>query len=290
MKLYITNKDGKVLDLLGNSSRFVLTHAEGLHGIDTDIGTSESPYMDGVHVTSVKALPRGITLTLKLKSDVAENIAFVQSVIKSKQTVTLTEEEGEKKIAVQGVVTIPPFSRMQIACAVELSIYCPKPYWEDIYNIVGTLSRAIDMLNFPGGSGQHFTEHGIPFGVINESLERTITNDGDVAVGMLIRIIARGPVKNPALYCSTGEQNGNFMRLAITMKEGDEVQISTVTGEKFTTLNGRDSYLGKSLLTYLTFKGHNWLQLETGANTFNAVADEGAENIQFLITYRRRFE
>ena len=156
--------------------------------------------------------------------------------------------------------------------------------------MIGTISTAIELLNFPEGIGQFFAEEGRPFGVVNQELEKTIENDGDVAVGMIIRLIARGNITNPSIYCSTGEQRGNFMKLNISLKDGDEVEISTVTGNKYIKLNNREIYLGKSLVSYLEFSGRNWLQLETGLNTFNAKADSGSENIQFLMTFKRRFE
>ena len=290
MKLLLTNKDGKTLDLLNNEDRFVLTKADGLHGVDTDIGTSESPYMDGVNVVSVKALPRGISLTLKLKSDIKSNIDFITNIVKSKQLVTLTEEENDETITIKGIATIPPYTRMLSACLVQIDIYCGQPYWEDVNTIIGTISSAIELLNFPDEIGQYFAEEGRPFGVVNQELEKSIENDGDVAVGMIIRLVARGNITNPSIYCSTGEQRGNFMKLNISLKDGDELEISTVTGNKYIKLNNREIYLGKSLVSYLEFSGQNWLQLETGINTFNAKADSGAENIQFLMTYKRRFE
>ena len=108
MKLILTNKNGETLDLLNNDNYFILSACDALHGIETDIATADSPYLDGSIIESVKALPRGISMTFKLIPDIRQSIDFFTSVVKSKQYVTLTETENEREITIKGIATIPP--------------------------------------------------------------------------------------------------------------------------------------------------------------------------------------
>ena len=291
MKLSIINKNNEILDLLNNTNKFILFKAEALHGIETDISESESPYMDGSNIDIVKALPRGIELTFKLVGEVKDSINFFTKYIKSKQFVTLREIEDDKDIIIKGVATIPPYSRMLQDCEITLTIYCGQPYWEDINYVVEIISEKIDLLFFPI-NGQYFTSIGRPFGVIDTSLEKTFINKGDVSVGMLLNLVALGTVTNPRISCSSGEQNGWYMQLNLTLQSNDEVKINTVKGNKYITINGSDSYNGKPILSYLEFKGLDWLQLETGANTFNVSTSGGAtnSNVYFNINYKARYE
>lgn len=291
MKLSIINKNNEILDLLNNTNKFILFKAEALHGIETDISESESPYMDGSNIDIVKALPRGIELTFKLVGEVKDSINFFTKYIKSKQFVTLREIEDDKDIIIKGVATIPPYSRMLQDCELTLTIYCGQPYWEDINYVVEIISEKIDLLFFPI-NGQYFTSIGRPFGVINTSLEKTFINKGDVSVGMLLSLVALGIVTKPRISCSSGEQNGWYMQLNLTLQSNDEVKINTVKGNKYITINGSDSYNGKPILSYLEFKGLDWLQLETGANTFNVSTSGGAtnSNVYFNINYKARYE
>jgi hypothetical protein len=291
MKLSIINKNNEILDLLNNTNKFILFKAEALHGIETDISESESPYMDGSNIDIVKALPRGIELTFKLVGEVKDSINFFTKYIKSKQFVTLREIEDDKDIIIKGVATIPPYSRMLQDCELTLTIYCGQPYWEDINYVVEIISEKIDLLFFPI-NGQYFTSIGRPFGVIDTSLEKTFINKGDVSVGMLLNLVALGTVTNPRISCSSGEQNGWYMQLNLTLQSNDEVKINTVKGNKYITINGSDSYNGKPILSYLEFKGLDWLQLETGANTFNVSTSGGAtnSNVYFNINYKARYE
>lgn len=289
MELILTNKSGQSLDLLNNKNRFILKAAEALHGVDTDIIESESPYTDGSTIDDVRALPRGIELTFKLIGNIKASIDYFTSIVKSKQLVTLREVENGKDITIKGIATIPPYTRMAQSCEIVLSIYCPQPYWEDLNYLVGVIGEKIDLLHFPA-EGQYFTETGRPFGVIDTTLEKTFNNTGDVKVGMLISIIALGEVVNPRISCSTGDQNGFYMKLNITLKDDDELQINTVKGEKFITINGLETYNGQPILNYLEWHGTDWLQLETGANTFSVTTEGDNSNLYFSIIYKARYE
>lgn len=288
MNLVLINKSGQELDLFRNP-HFLLAEVEGLHGIEVNIGESESPYTDGSSIETVKALPRGIELTLILRGDVEEAINAITSVVKSKQMVTLKEKSSKGEITVKGVVSIPPYSRMMQSCRVTLSIYCGQPYWEDLVQVVADIAESIGLLCFPV-EGQYFTFDGRPFGVLDTNLEQTFVNDGDTDVGMVITINTYGEAVNPRISCSTGSQNGWWMQLNISLKEDDEVVISTVRGNKYITINGVETYNGEPVANFLEFNGEDWLQLEQGRSNFNITAERGAENLHYSISYKRRFE
>lgn len=291
MDLILTNKNGQTLDLLKNKNRFILKAAEALHGIETDIIETDSPYTDGSEIDDVRALPRGIELTFKLVGNVKASIDYFTSVVKSKQVVTLKEVENGKELVIKGIATIPPYTRMARSCELVLSIYCSQPYWEDLNYIVETISKKIDLLYFPS-EGQYFTASGRPFGTLDTDLTKTFNNEGDVAVGMLISMVALDEVVNPRISCSSGDQNGWYMQLNLTLKSNDLLEINTTRRDKYITINGLEEYEGEPILNYLEFNGYDWLQLETGENTFS-VTTEGGEtnsNVYFNILYKGRYE
>ena len=294
MKLILTNKNGETLDLLNNDAHFILSACDALHGIETDIATADSPYLDGAIIEQVKALPRGISMTFKIIPDIVESLEFFTSFVKSKQYVTLTQTEAGREITIKGIATIPPYTRMAAACEIQLDIYCGQPYWEDVKQIIGAISMFIDLLNFPV-AGQFFTPTGRPFGSVNIDAEKTFVNDGDVSVGMRILITALDEVTNPAIVCSTGDQVNNYMYLELTLQQNDEVEINTVRGQKYIKINGSTTYNGVPILSYLRFNGADWLQLETGENTFNVgTFENGAiiptNDVYFTISYKQRYE
>lgn len=289
MELYLINKNNQVLDLLHNKDKFIISDAEALHGIEVEISESDTPYADGTEIDDVKALPRGIELTLTLKGNIQQSLDFITGYVKSKQVVTLREISNGRDITIKGVVNIPPYNRMQKLCKITMSIYCNKPYWQDIEEVVGVIDDVISLLYFPV-QGQYFTPAGRPFGVVNTSLTKELINDGDTITGAVFTIVATGEVVKPQINCDSGEQVGNYMRLNLTLKENDEVIISTIKGNKYITINGADTYNGVPILSYLEFKGNDWLQLEQGSNTFTITVSSGKEHVYFNASYRRLYE
>jgi hypothetical protein len=287
--LTLTNKNNQVLDLLNNRDKFILSAAEGLHGIDTDIAESESAYTDGSNIESVRALPRGIELVFTLRGDVQQSIDFFTSIVKSKQYVTLRETKGDRDISIKGIATIPPYSRMASMCKITLSIYCGQPYWEDVAQIVETINQYINLLYFPV-VGQYFPIGGRPFGAFNRDLTKTFTNKSDTTVGVIISVVAVGEVKKPKISCDTGTQAGWYMQVNVNLSANDELTICTVKGEKYVRINGLDEYNGTPVVNLLEWQGEDWLQMETGANTFSCSTDGTNENVSFSITYKGRYE
>lgn len=289
MELYLINKNNQVLDLLNNKDKFILSDAEALHGIEVDIIESDTPYTDGSEIDDVKALPRGIELTLTLKGNIQQSLDFITSYVKSKQHVTLREINNGRDITIKGVVNIPPYNRMQRSCKLSLSIYCNKPYWQDIDDVIGVIDDVLSLLNFPV-QGQYFTQAGRPFGVVNTNMTKELINDGDTITGAVFTIAATGEVVNPQINCDSGEQIGNYMRLNLTLHDGDNVIISTIKGDKYITINGSIYYNGTPILSYLEFQGKDWLQLEQGTNTFTITTTSGSQNVYFNASYRRLYE
>ena len=289
MKLIFENKNGQRLDLLNNRKFFKLIAAEGLHGVEVEFSETESAYTDGSTVDDAKALPRGIALKFALCGDVTAGLDIFHAVVKSKQVGKLIKTEKEKETKIQGRVTIPPYSRLNNPVTVELQLYCGQPYWEDVQELVGTISELVDLLYFPE-EGRGFPEEGVPFGELNIEKKQTITNDGDTSVGLTIVINALGDVVNPRIACSTGEQNGYYMKLNTTLKDGDEVIISTHKRAKYITINGIEYVNGVPILSLLEYVGAEWLQLETGQNVFNITTDNEGAQVYFYIYFSRRWE
>ena len=289
MDLIFENKNGQRLDLLNNRKYFKLIAAEGLHGVETDFSETENPYTDGAELDNVRALPRGIALKFALCGDVAASLDIFHAVVKSKQVGKIYKVEENRETKIEGRVTVPPYSRLSNAVTVELHLYCGMPYWEDVQELIGTISEVVDLLYFPE-AGRGFPESGVPFGEINLEKEQTITNDGDTSVGLTIVINAQGDVKNPRISCSTGSQNGWYMQLNIDLRDGDEVVISTHKRNKSIMIN-RSAYInGVPILSLLEYVGDDWLQLETGENTFNITSDTERPPIYFYIYFTRRWE
>lgn len=296
--LVFKNQNNQTLDLLNNQDKFKLVGAEQLHGIDLSFAENESPYIDGSRIDNVRAMPRGILLTFALQGDINESREFFKSFIKSKQQGSLIEtREDDTEIKITGVAKIPPYNQMEQLTKIQLELYCGQPYWEDIEFLIETISEVVDLLYFPVGGipfGKINTNTneviGRPFGEISVSKEDTIHNNGDTTVGMTIEVVALSTITNPKIACSTGKQNGWFMKLNVTMQANDIIQINTNKGQKSITYNGNNTVNGVPVLSLLEFQGEDWLQLETGDNTFNILSDDDIFDGYFNIFAKRWWE
>jgi hypothetical protein len=296
--LVFKNKNNQLLNLLHNTDKFILKRAEELHGVDLSYAENESPYIDGSRIDNVRAMPRGILLTFALVGNVNESREYFKSFVKSKQQGSLIETKDDgTEIIINGIAKISPYTHMEQSTTIQLELYCGQPYWEDVEFLIETISEVVDLLYFPVG-GIPFGKIdvsssevvGRPFGEISVIKEDTIHNNGDTAVGMTIEIVALSTIKNPKIACSTGEQNGWYMKVNITMQPNDIIEINTTKGSKSITYNGNNTVNGVPVLSLLEFQGKDWLQLETGDNTFNVLSDDDVFDAYFNIFAKRRFE
>ena len=281
MKLEYITARGDILPLTGNSN-FKLTNVDGLTSANVELSSSTVASMDGDVVNNERTTPRGIVLDLTIEgADVEAKKRYILRYIKPKQKARLHWTQNGREIEISGIIESIDMPRYTNSVIMQVSMYCSQPYWEDIDFVVQEISEVLnlhyftdyedDMLYFPAG--------GIPLGEYDTNRTKAFENDGDVAVGMEIHIIALGTVGNPIIYNS----DGKFFGVNTTMQAGDEIVISTVKGKKTVTKNG-NNILG-SIMPRST-----WLQLEVGENEFTIDSDDGTEgNMYFTLTYKQRY-
>lgn len=310
-----------------------ITAIDALHGVDNEFSSSTSPYFDGDIVDHIRTNPRTITLTYALKTgtirttegikriSIEDSLNYFNSIVKSKQKATLIETTSTgDKITIEGIVTVPPYTRVSEQVAVQIQLYCSDPYWEDVVTIVTDISDTIDKHCYPYESEESLlanegglcftstldddgnlvvdgsytdirngnTYSGLVFGEENTDLTKVISNEGDVPVGMVIEIVALGTVINPRLtrdsfnWIGVGDEDKEVVLL-----DGDYIRISTVRGDKYIKSNRVDIDNNISLIRYT---GNDWLQLETGDNELYSGADEGSQNIYFSVFHKRKWQ
>ena len=278
-----------------------ITAIDSLHGVDNEFSSSTSPYFDGDVVDHIRTNPRTIVLTYALKTPINDSLNYFNSIVKSKQKATLIEtREDGSQIKIEGVVTVPPYTRLSEQVSVQIQLYCSDPYWQDALTMITDISVVIDLHCFPYESeekllvndgGLYFPaildetgnliNEGIVFGEIDTNSTKTIVNDGDVAVGIVIEIVALNKATNPRIT----RDNYNWIGVNVTMAAGDWIRISTVRGDKYIESNRTDVGLGS-----VVYSGNDWLQLETGDNELFARSDEGSQTIYFSIFHKRKWQ
>lgn len=277
MKLIFKNASGEEMPIFDNDY-FTVTDIDGMTLADVGISSNTMADMDGDVINAQTVQPRNVTVTLRVKQTVNPEIfkRYVMQFVKPKQEGTLYMEYKERTVTLTGYIQSINMPRFSNAVAMQFNLYCSQPLWEDAQAIVAMISDVVSFHYWPIVPKE---EPDIIMGEIMDTKNQTVINGGDVAIGMKMTIVALGNVSNPKIM---REQSSDFFGVNVTMKELDELIISTVKGEKSVTLNG------ENIIDKVT-KGSTWLQLEVGTNNFVIDDDYGAEFMQFSLVARERY-
>lgn len=289
MKFDYISARGERLPLATNDL-FTLTHVDGMTTATTSIASGTVIGADGDIVNNVQANPRPIVIDLRVKSGVNVEDAkrAVLQVVKIKQLGMLEWTQNERTVTISGIVESVDMPRWTDAVTMQISMHCSQSFWEDIDFIVQQISEAIDLHYFiDGASGMlYFPAQGIPLGEYDTIRTKQFYNNGDVAVGMEISIVAFATVTNPIIY----DSNGNFLGVGygdgakrVQMQAGDVITITTHKGKKTIMLNGN------SILSKLRPQS-TWLQMEAGDNLYTINSDDDSiTNMTFSLIYKQRY-
>lgn len=287
MELLFISKWGGTFNLTDNPFCW-LTNVDGMTNATTDIASVVIGGIDGDFVNNIQAQPRGIIMDLRVKQHVNVETAkrAITQIVKLKQPCTLQWTQNGRTLTIQGVVDSVVMPRFNNEVTMQISIHCAQPFWEDLNEVISEISETIPLHYFtynPYGM-LYFPQSGIPFSEYDTSRTRTFVNAGDVAVGMIIEIVALGVVTNPIIYAQNGKFFGvGYGSKTLTMHSSDKLIINTKVGEKSVTINGYP------LLNYVKPQS-TWLQLEAGENEFSVNSDDDEiDNMQFNLIYKQRY-
>lgn len=292
MDFVFENARGELLKLWKNDLFFLVNNANQTHA-NAAISALTIGDIDGDVPTNVRTQPRTITLTLRINPAVDVEYAKreILKVVKLKQSGILRWTQDDRTLEIKGIVESVDMPRWNNAVAMQITLHCSVPYWEDFEETVQQIDDSIGLHYFTAEDDYtsdmlFFPEEGIPFSEYNASRSRNFYNAGDVAVGMHIEIVAFDTVTNPIIY----DTDGNFFGVGyglkpVTLNAGDIIQICTIRGKLSVTKNG-----SINLMNYVKPRS-TWLQLQTGENLFRIDSDDGnaTDNVTFFLTYKQQY-
>ena len=287
MELRFINKSGYELILTENPYCY-LVNVDGQTVAASEISSLIVGGADGDIVNNVRAQPRSLIFTFRIKNNVEDSKREILRIIKLKQTASVIWTQNNKVVKIEGIVEAVDMPRWNNAVAMQVTMHCAEPFWEDIEALTKSVDEANGLhyfTNYPNDM-LYFPVEGIPFGEYDFSRSRIIQNNGDVSVGMIIEVLAYNTVTNPIIQ----NQNGEFFGIGygtgakqVVMQAGDIMIINTNRGFKSVTLNDQNLY------GYIKPQS-TWLQLEAGANTLAINSDDDdLENMTFSLTYKRKY-
>lgn len=264
--LKIKNTNGETFELSHDYDNYYITDVQGLTPPATTINTAKAGIIDGTFFNSASVEERNIVITLVLNGDIEANRQRLYRIFPRKTPCTVYFKNANRDVKIQGYVeTIEcdPFVKREKA---QISIICPRPYFEDLATIYAELSQSLALFEFPFSIE---VDEPVPISEITDYPICEIVNEGDAECGCVIDIDVHATIQGLKIMNLQTEQ---FFFLDTAFVNHDRIRINTNSGQM-----GVRMERGGSSFNILNTVGENstWLRLTPGLNRFTYTIDDG---------------
>lgn len=272
--LKIQNTAGELFELTHNSPNYYVTSVQGLTPPPTNINTATAGIIDGTFFNSARVEQRNIVITVVLNGDIEANRQRLYKIFPRKTKCTVFFKNKYRDVKIEGYVETLEADLFTVREAVQISIICPRPYFQALSELYTELSKTLALFEFPFSIVEP-----IPFSEILDTPLCTVNNIGDVECGTVIDIDVLAAVSGLTIVNTT---NNTYFKLNYTFANGDRVIINSNSGAMGVTLQ-RGGII-TNLLNYVT-QGSTWLKIMPGENNFTVTFDSGtSEDVKIHFT------
>lgn len=269
--LKIENANGEIFELTHNTQNYAVIGVQGLTYPPTVVNTSTGGAVDGTFFNSSRVEQRNIVIDIIINGDIETNRQQLYRIFSIKKPCIVYFSNKNRSVQIQGYIEVLDGDLFVQREQVQISIICPRPYFEDLQTIYTELSQVVRMFEFP-----FMIETPIPFSEIVDYPLCTVNNNGDVDAGCIIRVEINDNVTGLKIYNVTTQ---TFIGFDYSFQQGDEITINTISGQMKTTLNRNGQLI--NILNYLS-TGSTWFKLPPGNNDFTYSTTEGSEAVTII--------
>lgn len=275
--LKIKNANGETFELTHNSENYLITDIQGLTRPQAAINTSTGGALDGTFFNSSRVEQRNLVITVELHGDIEANRQQLYSICSINKPCTIFFKNKNRDVQIIGYVETLEGDLFTSDEKMQISIICPRPYFEDLNAIYTELSETVRLFEFPFSIEESAP---IPFSEIVDYPLCTVKNSGDVECGCKMAVEVIGSVTGLTIHNSTTQK---FFGLNYSFTAGDTITIDTISGEMGVSL--LRSGVVTNLLNYVT-EGSTWIKLALGDNdfTFTTTTGDDAVRVTFVST------
>ena len=271
--LRIQNTNGDIWELTHNSN-YHITGVQGLTPPQTAVNTATAGTIDGTFFNSARVEQRNLVITIVPNGDIEANRQLLYKMFPRKTKCTIYFQNKYRNVKIDGYVETLESDLFTMREQVQISIICPRPYFQDLIALYSELSKIVAMFQFPFS-----VVTPIPFSEISDIPISTINNIGDAVCGTKIDIDIRDTVTGLKIINTT---NQTYFELNYTFAANDHVVINTNSGQMSVTLQRSGTIT--NLLNYVT-QGSTWLKIMPGENLFTLTLTSGtADNVNINFT------
>lgn len=282
--LFYQNRNNELIDLF-NIPDCVVTNVTGLGMVGKNGTFSKRADIDGEELQALTYDKRTIQISYRLIGGQIGNQAvrrFIYNLFSEKKEKRLYYVDEKLKVYTDVIVEGVDSVIWSNTPSIVVSMVASNPFFrtEEIENIVETIDGKFI---FPLEIKETDIKNTL-FGNVEKTSEYTIENDGHIESPLhFILKIKSSSVVNPTIHL-----NGiGFFGLNKTFSSGDEIHIITKRGNK--TVFMYDSDLNTVDLFSCISSASQWLQLQTGENSFSVSSDTENADVSLKILYEKLY-
>lgn len=268
--LKIENTNGEVFELTHDSKNYYVTSVQGLTPPPTVVNTATAGTIDGTFFNSARVEQRNIVITVVINGDIEANRQRLYRIFPRKTKCTVFFKNKNRDVKIDGYVEMLEGDLFVEREQMQISIICPRPYFEALSTLYNELSKITALFEFPFSITTP-----IPMSEILDYPLATIKNIGDAVCGTIIDIDFKGAAEGLRI-ANTG--TGEFFKLDYTFQNNDRVIINTNSGQMGVTLYRSGTQT--NLLNYVA-QNSTWLKIQPGDNNFTFTLTSGdVDNVE----------
>lgn len=275
-ELKIENSRGEMFELTHNPYYYVIS-IDGLAYPSTTINTSTGGTVDGAFFNSSRVDMRNLVIRIVINGDIEANRQQLYRVFNLKKPCTVYFRNKNRDVKIEGYVETLECDLFSMREQAQVSILCPRPFFEDMNVIEEEMSNVLSGFEFPFSIG---VGNPIPISEIVDYPLAVVNNRGDAEAGFIMQVEFSNYVSGFKISNVTTQQ---YMQFTYMFNDGDEVTIDTRPGKmKCELLRAGEA---TNLLPWLTTTS-TWLKLDYGDNEFTYTVDshEDAVKVRFYAT------
>lgn len=255
--LKIENTNGKIFELTHDSKDYYVTSVQGLTPPPTIINTATAGTIDGTFFNSARVEQRNIVITLVINGDIETNRQKLYRIFPRKTKCTVYFANQNRDVKIDGYVETLESDLFVMREQVQISIICPRPYFQALNDLYNELSKIVPLFEFPFSIVTP-----IPFSELLDVPLCTIINEGDAACGTIIKADIYHSVSGLKITNNTTQK---YFELNYSFLNDDQLTINSNSGQMGVQLQRGGTFT--NLLNYVT-QGSTWLKIVPGENIF----------------------
>lgn len=274
--LKIENTNGEIFELTHDQQNYYVTNVTGLTPPPTSINSAKAGTIDGTFFNSASVDERNIVITVILNGDIEANRQKLYRIFPRKTPCTVYFKNANRDVKIKGYVEnieCDLFTKREKA---QISIICPRPYFEDLATIYAELAATLAVFEFPFCIE---VDEPVPISEATDYPVCEIMNAGDAECGCVIDIEVNDTISGVKIINTTTQQ---FFYLDSAFVDHDKIKINTNSGQMGVT---RERGGNKVNILNAVGEDSTWLRLAPGTNYFTYTVDDGdTEDVEISFT------